>query len=103
LKEFDAEGIKVISGSTDSLEKTKEYADKLGITYAMAYGMDAEGVSNLTGAFYEKEKKFFQPTGFLVRPDKTIEVAVYSSGPVGRFVAQDVLNLVRYYKSLKKK
>ena len=93
----------MISGSTDSLEKTKEYADKLGITYAMAYGMDAEAVSNLTGAFYEKEKKFVQPTGFLVRPDKTREVAVYSSGPVGRFVAQDVLNLVRYYKSLKKK
>ena len=93
----------MISGSTDSLEKTKEYADKLGITYAMAYGMDAEAVSNLTGAFYEKEKKFVQPTGFLVRPDKTIEVAVYSSGPVGRFVAQDVLKLVRYYKSLKKK
>ena len=103
LKELDAEGIKVIAGSVDPIEKTKEYADKLGITYTMAYGMDAEAVSDLTGAFYEKEKKFIQPTGFLLRPDKTIEVAVYCSCPVGRFVAQDVLKLVRYYKSLKKK
>lgn len=39
------------------------------------------------------------PACFLIRPDKTIEVAAYSSGPIGRFVPQDVLALVRFYKS----
>ena len=102
-KDFDAEQIKVVAGSVDPLDKTKEFVDKLGITYPVAYGMDAEAVSELTGAFYEKERKILQPTGILLRPDRTIVVAVYSSGPIGRFVAQDVLNLVRFYKSREKK
>ena len=92
----------MITGSVDTAEKTKEFLDKLGVTFPAAYGMDAESVSQMTGAFYEKERKIIQPTGFLLRPDKTIEVAVYSSGPVGRFGAQDVLALVKLYKSRQK-
>jgi hypothetical protein len=53
----------------------------------------------LTGGFYEKEKKYLQPTGIIVRPDKIVEMAMYSTGAVGRFVAQDVLGVVKYYKS----
>jgi hypothetical protein len=33
----------------------------------------------------------------------TVEVACYSSGPVGCLVAKDVLGLVKFYKSKKKK
>lgn len=102
-KDFDAEQIKIIAGSVEPIEKTKEFVDKLGITYPIAYGMDAETVSELTGAFYEKKRMIIQPTGILVRPDKTIEAAVYSSGPIGRFVANDVLKLVKFYKSREKK
>ena len=103
LKEYDAEQIKVIAGSVDPVEKTKELVDKLSITYGMACGMDAEAISRLTGAFYEKDKKYLQSTGLIVRPDKTIEMAVYSTGPVGRFVADDVLKVIKFYKSQKKK
>jgi hypothetical protein len=39
--------------------------------------------------------------GFLFRPDKTLEIACYSSGPIGRFVAGDVLKLVQFYESRK--
>ena len=39
-----------------------------------------------------------QATGFLVRPNCTIAVAQYSSGPIGRLVWQDVLGLVQHYK-----
>ena len=93
----------MIGGSVDPIEKTKEFVDKLGITYPIACGMDAVAVSRMTGAFYEKDQKYIQPTGFILRPDQTIEVAVYSTGPVGRFVARDALNLIKYYKSQKKK
>lgn len=92
----------MITGSVDTAEKTKEFLDKLGVTFPAAYGLDAETVSELTGAFYEEQRKIIQPTGLLLRPDKTIEVAVYSSGPVGRFEAQDVLALVKLYKSRQK-
>ena len=103
LKDFEAEGIKIIAGSVDPLNKTEEFLGKFGITYPVAYGMDTETTCTQTGAFYEKDRKFIHPTCFLIRPDKTIEVAVYSSGPIGRFVPQDVLGLVRFYKSRAKK
>ena len=101
MKEFDAEEIKVIAGSVDPVDKTKELVEKLGITYSMACGMDAISTSQLTGGFYEKDKKFLQPTNLMVRPDKTIEMASYSTGPLGRFVASDVLKAIRFYKSQK--
>ena len=101
-REFDTEEIKIITASVDTLDKTEEYVAKVGFTYPVAYGLNAEEVSALTGAYFEKDKRFLHATGFLVRPDNTIEVAVYSTGPIGRFKAQDVLNLVKYYKSLKK-
>jgi peroxiredoxin len=100
LKEYEAEQITVIGGSIDPVEKTQELVDNLGITFPIAYGLDAKIISRLTGCFYEKEKEYLQPTGIIIRPDKTIEIAVYSTGAVGRFVAQDVLGVVKYYKSL---
>ena len=86
----------------DASDKTREFIKKLDITFPVVFGMDAKHVSEITGAFYEESKRFLQPTGYIIRPDKTIEVAVYSSGPVGRFVAQDVLGLIKFYKGLKK-
>jgi peroxiredoxin len=85
----------------DPIEKVKETAEKLKITFPLAYGLDAVAVSEITGVYYEDEKKFVQPTNFLIRPDKTIEVVSYSSGPIGRFAAKDVLALVKFYKSRK--
>ena len=89
----------MIAASVDPFDKTKDLSDELGITYPIAYGLGAEDISRLTGSFYEKEKRFLQPTGIIVRPDKTVEIAVYSTGAVGRFVAKDVLTAVKYYKS----
>ncbi|MGD8983543.1 MAG: redoxin domain-containing protein [Desulfobacteraceae bacterium] len=101
VKEFEAEEITVIAGSVDPIEKAKETADKVKITFPVAYGLDPEKVSEITGAYYEKERKHLHATNFLIRPDKTIEVTCYSSGPIGRFVAKDVLGLVKFYKSRK--
>jgi peroxiredoxin len=101
IKEFEAEEIALIAASVDPIEKAKETAEKVKLTFPVGYGLDPEKVSGITGAYYEKERKFLHATDFLIRPDKTIEVACYSSGPIGRFVAKDVLGLVRFYKSKK--
>jgi alkyl hydroperoxide reductase subunit AhpC len=100
-EEFKSEGIKVIAGSADPIEKARETVDRLGITYSVGYGMMAEDISRITGAYYNKERKFLHATGFVVRPDKTIGVACYSTGPIGRLGARDALNLVKFYKSKK--
>ena len=48
----------------------------------------------------DKQKRgFLQATGFVVKPDWTIAVSQYSSGPIGRLVWQDVLGLVQFYKN----
>jgi peroxiredoxin len=101
-KEFQAEEIAVIGASIDPLEKAKETVEKLGIAYPVAFGLDSEEVSRLTGAYCDVNKKFLRATGFLVRPDLTIEIVCYSSGTIGRFVVKDVLSLVRFYKSRQK-
>ena len=84
------------------MEKAQETVERIGLTYPVGYGMDAEAISRITGAYYDIDRKFIHATGFLIRPDNTIEVACYSSGPIGRFVAQDVLRLVRFYKKKNK-
>jgi peroxiredoxin len=91
----------VIAASVDPIEKAKETAEKAKLTFPVGYGLDAEKVSGITGAYYEKEKKFVHATNFLIRPDKAIEIACYSTGPLGRFVANDVLRVVKFYKSRK--
>jgi alkyl hydroperoxide reductase subunit AhpC len=100
-QEFESEQIKVIAASVDPMEKARETIEKIGVTYSVGYGMIAEEIARVTGAYYEKEKQYLHATGFLLRPDKRIAVACYSTGPIGRLVARDALNLVRFYKKRK--
>lgn len=98
LQGFECEQIMVIAASVDPRENAREIIEKLALTYPIGHGLNAEEISAMTGAYYHEEKKFLQPTNFLIRPDKTIEVVSYSSGPIGRFVAKDVVRLVKSYK-----
>ncbi len=88
-----------MAGSVDPLEKAQETVQKLGIAYPVAYGLDAEEISKTTGAYYDLEKKFIHATGLIIGPDNSLVVACYSTGPIGRFTAKDVLNLIKFYKS----
>ena len=102
IAEFEKENIKVIAASVDPTDKTSEFAEKLGLTYPVGINLDAEAISQVTGAFYDDEKKYLHPANFILRPDKTLEQSVYSSGPLGRLTAGDSLALIQYYKSQKK-
>jgi hypothetical protein len=51
-----------------------------------------------TGCFYEERRQILHSTGYVLRPDGTVAVGVYSTGPIGRLVWQDVLALVQFYK-----
>lgn len=102
VKEFETEQISIIAGSVDPAEKASETVKKNGITFPIAYGMNAEETSRITGAYYDNDRQYIHATGFLIRPDNTIETVCYSSGTIGRFGAQSLLNLVKFYKSKKK-
>jgi peroxiredoxin len=84
----------------DNLENAQKMIERRKLTFPLAFGMDAKKFAGMTGAFYDEKKLFLHATGFIIRPDGTIEGAVYSTGPIGRLVAADTLMLIDYLKSL---
>jgi hypothetical protein len=95
---LEDEHIKVIAASTDPLDKATETVKEHAIGFPVGYGLPLVETAAMLGAFYEDKRSFFQATGFVVKPDRTVAVSQYSSGPIGRLVWQDVLGLVQFYK-----
>lgn len=92
------EGITVVAASTDPVEKAKETVSEHSLTFPVGYGLPMKETASALGAFYEERRNILQATGFVMKPDKTIVVSQYSSGPIGRLVWQDILGLVQFYK-----
>jgi peroxiredoxin len=84
----------------DNLEDAQKMVERNKLTFPVAYGMDAKKFAGMTGAFYDEKKLFLHATGFIIKPDGTIEGAVYSTGPIGRLVAADTLLLIDYLKQI---
>lgn len=95
---LDEEGIRVVAASTDPLDKATETVKEHGLTLPVGYGLPLQETAAMLGSFYEERRGVLQSTGFVLRPDHTIVVAQYSSGPIGRLVWQDVLGLAQFYK-----
>jgi peroxiredoxin len=92
---LSAEDVRVIAASTDPLEKAQETVTKLGLTMPVGHGLPLEDTARTLGAFYETRRGILHATGYVLRPDRTIVVGQYSSGPIGRLVWQDVVSLVQ--------
>jgi peroxiredoxin len=92
------EGITVVAASTDPLEKARGTVADHSLSYPIGYGLPLRETAATLGAFFDEKREFLQATGFVVKPDGTIAVAQYSSGPIGRLVWQDVVGLVQFYK-----
>lgn len=69
-----------------------------GLEFAVGYGLDPGDARRRFGARIEPERGFVHATGFLLRPDGTVAQAVYSTGPLGRLTAREVLATVDYYR-----
>ena len=95
---FREERIYLVAASTDPREKAAETVEKLSLTFPVGYGLPLVETAKRLGAFYEMRRAILHATGFVVKPDRTIAVAQYSSGPIGRLVWQDILGLVQFAK-----
>jgi hypothetical protein len=62
----------------------------------IGFGLPVKETAATLGAFSEEGRGFLHATGFVVKPDGTIAVAQYSTGPIGRLVWQDVLGFVQH-------
>jgi peroxiredoxin len=94
-----AAGIKVVALSVDDEATTAGTIEKYRLRFPVGHSADADQVAALTGAYTNEAPRYLQSTGFLLDPDGRVVNAVYSSGPIGRLVPEDVVGLVTYLKS----
>jgi len=92
-------GIKVVALSVDDEAVTIGAIEKHELSFPVGHSADADQVAAVTGAYTNETPRYLEATGFLLAPDGRILNAVYSSGPLGRLVAEDVIGMVAYLKS----
>ena len=91
-------GIRVAALWVDDEKTTVEFTAKHGLTFPMGHSADARAIAALTGAFVNEDPLYLQSTGFVLDPQGTVIVSVYSSGAIGRLVPDDVIGLVGYLR-----
>lgn len=92
-------GIKVVAMSVDDAETSAALVDKLRLEFPVGYGANADCIAATLGAYTNDDPKYVQGTGFVLDPDGRVLIALYSSGAIGRLVADDVAGFVRYVRS----
>jgi peroxiredoxin len=98
-EKFDELRLKVIAFSVDNRADAAALVEKHCLNFPVGYGADAENIAASTGAYVNDSPRYLQSTGFVLDPDGKVITAVYSSGAIGRLVAEDVIGFVRYVKS----
>jgi alkyl hydroperoxide reductase subunit AhpC len=90
-------GVRVAAASVDPIDNVRRLKEGLRVGFPMYAEVDAVAVSSATGAHMHTGKKtYLHATGFLVDPEGMIINAVYSTGPIGRFTASEILRKVRF-------
>ncbi len=92
---LEAIGAKLVAASVDPLDKAKEVADEVG--FPVAYGVTRREAS-VIGAWWEEWRSIVQPSEFIVGRDGIVVASSYSSGPLGRIDAPDVVRLINFYE-----
>jgi len=75
--------------------------EKHNIEFPVVYGLDVRNEAEKIGAYFDSENGYFQPANFILRDGKVVQ-ATYSSGPLGRLQAEQVLMLVDHYRKQEK-
>jgi peroxiredoxin len=99
-QDLEAVGAKVVVASVDPLDKAKEVADEM--SYPVAYGVTRETAERI-GAWWEERRGMVQPAEFIVGANGKIVASSYSSGPLGRIDAADVVKLISFYEAQARK
>ena len=92
-------GIRVVALSVDDEPTAAALVAKHRLAFPIGYGVDPDAIAAATGAYTNDNPKYLQSTGFILDPAGRVITAVYSSGAIGRLVADDVVGFVRYYRS----
>jgi len=97
--DLEKNNITLVAASSDPQDKAAEMAAELGIP--VGYGVDQALIESL-GGFWEANRKFAQPSEFVLTPENAIVQLSYSDGPLARTEAEDVLKLVAFREKQRK-
>jgi peroxiredoxin len=89
-------GVKVVALSVDDEETSAALVAKHTLRFPVGHSADAGKVAAVTGAYINDDPRYLQSTDFVLAPDGTVQVAVYSSDAIGRLVADDVAGYIQY-------
>src|SRR6266508_697513 len=64
-----------VTRSQDPLEKATETMKEHSLGFPVGYALPLRETASTLGAFFEEQRGFFQATGFVVKPDRTIAVS----------------------------
>lgn len=87
-------GIRVAAFSTDDQEHAMEMVASHGLTFPVGFGVDLRKVGEILQGYINEERGSLESSNFLLRPDGSIELSVYASGPIGRLTPEDVLDFI---------
>ncbi len=79
----------------DSEEDAQKTAQRNKLAFPVLYELDAREMVATIGTYISEKKLYLHATGFVLRPDKTIELAAYSNGPISRITAEDAIAMIR--------
>lgn len=94
--DFKNRDVKLLAASVDSLEDAIKTAGDLNLSFPVGYGLDAKEFSEATGAFWEEKRNIIHATEFIINPEGEVAYAVYSTGPIGRYKADDCIRLIDF-------
>lgn len=97
--ELAAVGAAVFAASVDPQDKAQLVAAE--VSFPVGYGV-TRAQSDSLGAWWEDRRSIMQPSEFIIDANGTVVTSSYSSGPIGRIDAADVIKLINFRESQKK-
>ncbi len=98
LKALESIGARVVAASVDPIDKAADVAGE--VSFPVAFGVTRD-MADALGSWWEDRRGIIQPSEFIVGDDGKIIISSYSSGPIGRIDAADVVKIVNFYESRK--
>ena len=97
--ELDSRNIKVFATSVDTEDNAKIVADE--VSFPVGFGA-GELHRDLMGSWWEDRRGLIQPSEFILDGQGKVIMSSYSSGPLARTEAKDVIKMIDFLESNKK-
>ena len=100
LDDLKAAGASVVGVSTDPEEKARETVEQNNLTFPVLYGLQVPRDADPIGARYEEKRGIFHATAYILNPERKVAQACYSTGPIGRIVAEDAIGSIKFAQKM---